>query len=335
MGFSLNSAVKPQTTELNKRAKIHSNESSPTKRLYVDGENKRFSREDIIVLIRNVGKIYRTPLSMMKAVKLIKADKPGINEQLTKENFEDFKNLMDSLGVDDYGFFEVTPERLFKGCGVPHKYGLVFSSGMDAQYFKSAPSMACQLEVARVYSQTGDIANRVASFLQNKGFGASPNHSMGGQLDYSMAAEWAGVAVTGKHSMAITKKNGPCNRISVVYTDIENLSDYMPVSNDDMLWINDFCQKCGKCVRTCPQKAIYSESVVIDGTNPTKIDYEKCAKGFVNYGCGICIKECPFTGGHYEKLEKAFSKANQKKSGERLKWKLRNMGKCLDQFLLM
>lgn len=309
MGFSLNSAVKPQTIELNKKAKVQSNESSPIKRLYVDGGKERFNKKDIAVLLKNVSKIYKTPFSMMRTVKLIKADRPGTTKQMSPQLYNEFKSMMDALSVDDYGFFEITPERLFKGCGVPHKYALVFSSGMEVTAFQSAPSMECQLEVARVYSQTGDIANKVAAFLQKRGFGASPNHSMGGQLDYSMASEWAGIAVTGKHSMSITKKNGACHRISVVYTDIENLSDYIMNKNDDMLWIQDFCQKCGKCVRTCPKSAIYQESVTLNGTNPTKINYDKCSEGFVNFGCGICIKECPFTGGNYEKIRKAFTKA--------------------------
>ena len=318
MGFSLNNAVKPQTTELNKRAKIYSNDFSPTKRLYVEGEKERFSKNDIMILLRNIKKIYKTPFSMMKTVKLIKADQPGNSKGISQEIVDELKELMDSLGVDDYGFFEVTPERLFKGCGTPHKYALVFSSGMDIEKFREAPSMFCQLEVARVYSQTGDVANKVATYLQSKGFGASPNHSMGGQLDYSMAAEWAGIAITGRHSMAITKKNGPCHRISVVYTDIVNLSEYISHNNDDMHWINDFCKKCGKCIRTCPTSAILQEPIVLDGTNPTRIDYDKCCNGFVNYGCGICIKECPFSSGNYEKLEKAFYKMNQKEKEKTL-----------------
>lgn len=318
MGFSLNDAVKPQTTELNKTAKIHSNELSPIKRLYVEESKGKLERKDIAALLKNIRNIYKLPFSMIKTVKLIKNDKPRNSHQISKEIFDELKALLDSAGVDDFGFFEVTPERLFKGCGVPYKYALVLSSKMDFEKFSEAPSMECQLEVAQVYSNTGNIANRVAEFLQDMGFGASPNHSMGGQLDYSMAAEWAGIAVTGRHSMAITKTNGPCHRISVVYTEIENLSDFISQSNYDMSWIKDFCMKCGKCIRSCPTNAILEKPIVIDGYNPTRIDYEKCSEGFMNYGCGICIKECPFSKVSYEKLEQSFQRmsANEKRKSE-------------------
>ena len=312
MGMSLNKVVKPQSNELNKRAVLSSGGKSPIKRLYVEGAKPDFSKQDVAYLLKNIKKIYKLPHSLYKTVDLIKKDTTFVNNQIIKESFNQLETLLMSLGVDDYGFFEVTPDKIFKGYSVPHKYALVFSSGMDKSDFDTAPSIRCQLEVARVYYDTGNIANQVAAFLQSSGFGASPNHSMGGQLDYSMAAEWAGIAVTGRHSMAITKKNGPCHRISVVYTNIENLGTFIDRNNDDMLWINDFCQKCGKCQRKCPTGAILKEPVVLDGFNPTRIEYDKCCEGFLNYGCGICIKECPFTGGQYDSIKEKASRMTQR-----------------------
>lgn len=282
MGLSLNKLVKPQNIELNNRAKVFSNEKSPTKRLYVEGRKRNFNISDALYLLKNLKKIYKFPYSMYKTVKLIKKDAP-INSHMSPEVFEELNQLLLSLQVDEYGFFEVTSDKVFKDCGVPYKYALVFSSAMDKTAFRTAPSIECQVEVAKVYCQTGNIANEVAEFLQKKGFGASPNHSMGGQLDYSMAAEWAGMAITGRHSMAITKKQGPCHRLSVVYTNIENQGEFVNRNTNDMGWIREFCQKCGKCIRKCPSGAIMEAPVVMDGFNPTRIDYEKCCEGFISY----------------------------------------------------
>lgn len=308
MGFSLNQAVKPQTIELNKNASVFASNESSKKRPYVEGEKPNFSKADVLYLLKNIGEIYTLPLSMNKTVKLIKKDKKDRTTIISRETFEMLEQLLLTLGVDDFGFFEVTPDKIFKDCGVPHRFALVFSSGMSYEAFKNAPSIECQTEVAKVYSRTGLIANEVAAFLQSKGFGASPNHSMGGQLDYSMAVEWAGIGITGKHSMAITPKNGPCHRISVVYTDIKNLDDFIFKNNDDLLWVKAFCEKCGKCQRTCPTGAILNEPTIIDGYNPTRIKYQNCADGFTQYGCGICIKSCPFSTGNYEVIKKAFNR---------------------------
>lgn len=320
MGFSLNSAVKPQSKALNKSAIIMSSESSPIKRPYVDAEKHHMEKSDYIYLLKNIKKIYRLPFTMIKTVNLIEKDIKTSKERkkiISREVFSELEILLKDAGVDDFGFFEIAPDKLFKDSGVPHRYGLVLSIGMDPKAFVMAPSIECQLEVANIYVKTGAIANKVASFLQHKGYGASPNHSMGGQLDYSMAVEWAGMGIVGRHSMGITKKNGPCHRLSVVYTNIENLGDFIRSDIEEMRWINDFCKSCGKCVRKCPTNAILSELTVIDSKVPTRIVYERCAEGFGNYGCGICIKECPFTGGKYESLKRGYE-SKQTKLIERL-----------------
>jgi len=138
-------------------------------------------------------------------VKLIKNDQTPIKKHMTCDTFVAFDQLLTSLGVDEYGFFKIEPEHLFKGSGVPHKYALVFSSGMEKNAFETAPSIQCQ--------------------------------------------------------------------------------------------------------RKCPTGAILFEPIIIDGFNPTGIIYDKCSEGFANYGCGICIKECPFTKGNYETIKSAHIKS--------------------------
>lgn len=311
MGLNLNEIVKPQTIELNKKATVFSSKVSPIKRLYVEGKQSKFKAGDKKYLLKNISKLYRIPLTLKTTLKLIKKDQAGSKSRINKDTFSELEQLMQLLKVDDYGFFKVLPEQLFAGCGIPHKHALVFSSAMNPLAFKTAPSIACKVEVANIYIQTGDIANEVAKFLQDKGFGASPNHSMGGQLDYSMAAEWAGIGIIGRHSMAITRKNGPCHRLSVVYTNIDNLDEYIKPNTSELEWIKDFCSKCGKCIRNCPTEAIYQFPLLQENSIPTRIHYEKCSKGFLDYGCGICIKECPFTTGNYEKIKEAFLNKNE------------------------
>lgn len=306
MSFSLNKVVQPQKKALNKQAKIFSSALSPLKRPYLEGEKPKIKLKDGLMILKCLKDIYKLPLTMKKTVSLIK-DQPETNKKkISRSDFDALNQLFKKLNIDDYGFFEIKSERLFKGYGSPYMYGIVISSQMDLQAFKKAPSMNCQLQVAKVYAKTGEDANKVAAFLQNKGYGGCPNHSMGGQLDYSMAAQWAGIARTGKHSMAITKRSGPCHRLSVIYTNIENLGDFISNDIQELSWIQEFCESCENCIKSCPTKAILKKPKVIDGKNPTRIDYNKCCDGFKKYGCGICVKVCPFTQGNYQKIKTAF-----------------------------
>lgn len=303
MSISLNRIVKPQSDFLNQGGIIFSDEKSATKRLYVEGKKPHLTAKDLKYMVSNLRNIYRLPSTLIKTTKLIKRDIKEGKRNLTISDFQKLKELLETLGVKEYGFFEITSDKVFNGYGVPHKYALVLSIPMDPDRFKLAPSIECQLEVARIYAKTGDAANRVAYFLQGMGYGASPNHSMGGQLDYSMACEWAGIGVVGRHSMAITPKSGACHRISVVYVSIDNFEKYIKLDHLELKWVKSFCEKCGKCIRKCPTNAILDKPVAQEGNNPTKINYEKCCEGFTSYGCGVCIKECPFTTSGYEKIK--------------------------------
>ena len=64
MGLSLNKIVKPQTTELNKKARIFYCEKSPTKRLYVEGHRPQFSKNDVFYVLKKVKNIYKLPFSI-------------------------------------------------------------------------------------------------------------------------------------------------------------------------------------------------------------------------------------------------------------------------------
>ena len=243
MGLSLNRVVKPQSDLLNKSATVFSDEKSATKRLYVEGKKPQLTTSDFKYMIRNIKKIYRLPASLINTTKLIKSDRHNDKRIMSDTDYKQLYELLMSLDVEEYGFFEVTPERIFQGYGVPHKFALVLSIPMNLDSFKSAPSIECQLEVARVYASTGNAANRVADFLQSEGYGASPNHSMGGQLDYSMACEWAGIGTVGRHSMAITPRSGACHRIPIVYVGIDNLHEFIQSNSHELEWVKSFCEK--------------------------------------------------------------------------------------------
>ncbi|MFW9874085.1 MAG: hypothetical protein ACFFG0_13335 [Candidatus Thorarchaeota archaeon] len=63
-----------------------------------------------------------------------------------------------------------------------------------------------------------------------------------------------------------------------------------------------------RCIETCPTKAIYNTSIQRAHGRLTHIDVEQDAKGFLYYGCRICIKEYPFNKNPTEKMKKIAEK---------------------------
>jgi len=306
--------TKGQDKELNKIAILFADGTSKEKGFFP--KDKKFNKNDKIQMLKNSNIVVPTIKSVFQTPKVIK--KHDTNKKykttITKAEYEQLNRyIIEELEIDAWGVAKFTPTEIYKGQGIPYADVIVMSKSMNKDKFsvKDIPSMDCQLEVMKVYGDTGIAALRISKFLRNIDIGAVPNHSLGGNIDYTKAGLKANLGFAGKHGMLITPQSGPCNRISIVYTSIENLGDFID-NHADHSWGYDFCNKCRKCVRQCPHNAIYDEAK-IDGYGHVEcISNDRCNSGFVNYGCGICIGACPFTTIGYKKLHAIHLKKEEK-----------------------
>lgn len=172
---------------------------------------------------------------------------------------------------------------------------------MKHEIIDTAPSAGAAKEIFRTYSELGVIVNRLSEYLKDKGYNAQAGSALGGDANYPVLAQNAGLGHTGKHGLLITPEFGPSLRIAAVYTDITNL----PISEyDEHKWIEKFCADCNLCVKRCPAQAINKASKVQEDLSKVCIDYKKCAIPFsMNYNCTICVKSCAFFKGDYEKIK--------------------------------
>jgi ferredoxin len=300
--MDLNDLTRPHDIHLSKEAVLVSNKASIYKRPYPDG--KRFSPRDVAKLLGKFGYMLSAMGSLKTNLGLIKRKTDFLRNRMTGEVWAELEVLMDQLGVDSYGWLPVDGEDVYRGKGLPYTNALIITINMDADEFKNLPSMECQLEVMRVYGATGTAVNWISRFLRSHRFNAVPNHSMGGAIDYAKAGVKAGIGAMGRHGMLITPEGGACHRSAVVYTDIENLGEFIPPQGDHS-WVPEFCATCGKCIRSCPTGAILEDPPEDEHGNVSAVEYERCAAGFAEYGCGICIAACPFTIVGYKKLKAA------------------------------
>ena len=167
-----------------------------------------------------------------------------------------------------------------------------------------------------IQEQDGKIAeNTIIDYLRQKGFGAQGGHPLGGLVLYPPLAVTAGLGWMGRHGLLITPGFGPRQRIAAIFTSIENL----PIAeNNPHSWISDFCDKCGRCIRTCPPKAIREHPVIHKSGRETHIIREKCLPVFVNQeGCTVCVKECTFSRSRYDDIHKSFRPAHENSAPEK------------------
>ncbi|PAB60402.1 [Fe-S]-binding protein [Anaeromicrobium sediminis] len=223
---------------------------------------------------------------------------------ISSEELSDIIEYAKSLGVNDIGFTKIPSKLIFKNHAILHDNAIVLTMEMDPEKIALAPSRDTGHEVHFTYNKLGRISNKIAHYLRTKGFSAQAGPAMGGDVDYKHLAEEAAMGAIGNHGLLISPVVGPRQRITAVYTSIENLP--FPEINPHN-WIKDFCSTCQICSKRCPADGI----VGIEKASMTNeyIDLPKCARSFAtSFGCSVCIKECIFNKSDYHKVHEVHLK---------------------------
>lgn len=217
--------------------------------------------------------------------------------------------LARGAGAKDIQYVKVPHNAIFQHKGIPHDYAIVFTVEMDQKNMSTSPSYDSFREVAKGYKNLATIGNKLARFMRKNGFAAYPGTALGGLTDYTHLGELAGLGAIGYHGILITPGEGARLRINTIYTNITNL----PIKTDnEHLWVRDFCAMCKKCIRGCPVGAIFQQPQPRGDGGMQSIDHAACRDFFnQNFGCAVCLAKCPFSEMGYEKVKLRF-KGNPK-----------------------
>jgi ferredoxin len=224
--------------------------------------------------------------------------------EVTPGFIEELENMAIAAGAKDIKYVKVPHNAIFQHKGIPNEFAIVFTFEMDQENMSTAPSYEAFREVAKGYKNLAVIGNKLARFMRKKGYAAYPGTALGGITDYTHLGELAGLGVIGYHGMLITPGEGPRIRINTIYTNITNL----PIDpRNKHFWVRDFCAMCRKCIRECPVDAIFQQPKPRRDGGMQCIDHPACRDYFnQNFGCAICLAECPFSVAGYEKVKSKF-----------------------------
>ena len=231
------------------------------------------------------------------------------HSEASPEFLSALEGMARKAGTADIRYVRVPRNAIFRHKGIPHEYAVVITVEMDQTNIATAPSFVAMREVAKGYGNLARIGNQLAGFMRRNGFAAYPGTALGGLTDYTRLAEVAGLGAIGYHGLLITPNEGARLRINTIYTNITNL----PIQTEnEHLWVRDFCAMCKKCIRGCPVQAIYEQPRPRGDGGMQCIDQAACRDYFnQNYGCAVCLAKYPFSEMGYEKVKERF-KGNPK-----------------------
>ena len=242
-----------------------------------------------------------TLFGIQKSLKSLKDNPLTPETQAKTELFQEIEAYTLKLGASSIGYTKVPSRWVFQNKAIAFDNAIILSMEMDKDRIDTAPSIACEVTVMEIYRDLGRIANKIAEFLRQRGYGAHAGHPLMGAALYPPLAQMAGLGWIGLNGIIITPEHGPRVRLAAVFTSIENLpfSEINPHG-----WVADYCNSCKVCIKKCPPKALYDTPIDHGNGQVTYVDNDLCFPYFSDYyGCSVCIAVCPFNNAPYDKLK--------------------------------
>lgn len=234
-------------------------------------------------------------------------DNPDKPKFIAEDEFiNEFESYAHSLGIKSIGYTQLAPELLIKDKFIQYPHAIVLIMEMDKEIIETAPGAEAQKLNDSAYAKLGKITYQLSDYLREKGYATEVAHPYGGVVNFSPLAQKAGLGWIGKSGLLITPELGPRQKISAIFTSIANLP--MKGKNEHS-WIPGYCDKCSKCVKACPEKALVQKETCC-GDKEIEFVQKLCIG--CSQGCTYCIEECPFDKKGYDHIKNRFDKMNAK-----------------------
>ena len=227
-------------------------------------------------------------------------DKDNPDEPLTEisdKDFKKFKKLAKKYGVNEMVYSKLSDE--FK-----KEWDIDFDNVITLVYLfpdeilKMDPSKEKATLLDDEFQDVGGYIYKITDFLRDSGYKADIINPLDDRISLRAIAMQSNDCAILRSNMCLFK-GGLATGFFQISTSIENL----PFKDEnDMLWVKDYCNDCGKCIKKCPHDAYDEDEKVIK---------KVCLAH--KEGCSICMIKCPFYKKGYEKIKEKYIKKMKKR----------------------
>ena len=170
---------------------------------------------------------------------------------------------------------------------------IIFKFLMGEDLIEMKPSAEKCRMMDDEFQEYGIHVYEFTDLLRKNGFKADLIHPLADDLSMRAIAMQSNDCVITRSNMCLFR-DGISVGFFMVHTSIENLPFK---SENEMLWVEDFCSTCGVCIERCPEDA-FDE----DGKFLRKL----CTAH--REGCNDCLLRCPFYKRGYYKVKKRYDR---------------------------
>lgn len=234
-------------------------------------------------------------------------DNPDEAKTMVEADFlQKFEKYAHSIGVTSLGYTKVPSELIITKEHIPYQNAVVLTLEMSEELIGTTPGPEAEKMNELVYEKLGNLTYKLSDYLRENGFATQVAHPHGSMVNFSGLGQEAGLGLIGQSGLLITPEVGPGQKISAIFTSIEDL----PIKEgNDHVWITEYCEKCGKCIKACPEKALIEKEGCC-GNKEIEFVQKLCIG--CSQGCTYCIESCPFNEKGYKYIKNRFDKMNAK-----------------------
>lgn len=239
--------------------------------------------------------------------------------EITDNFMNDFKEFVKKFNISDIAYVNNIKNYFLNGFKFDFNSAIVFTIEMDQRILDEEAGDKAQEYNNELYENFGNIVYEISDYLRMNGFETKAAHPREDLIDFLHLGEKAGLGCVGNSGLLISPEFGPKQKIAAILVNINNLPI---VDKNEHLWIKQYCNRCGACLKACPQNALInkelneikldSNDLISKNSGGVKLDSNKCVG--CSKGCTECIQVCPFYKKSYSKMRNIFEKMNAKKS---------------------
>lgn len=220
---------------------------------------------------------------------------------ISDNDFNEFGRLADKFGVDGISYSKLSDE-FRKEWGIDFDNVITLTYVISDDILKMDQSKEKAVLLDDEFQDIGRDVYRLADFLRSSGYKADILHPLDDRISLRAIAMQSNNCAILRSNMCLFKE-GLATGFFQIATSIENL----PFKEEnDMLWVREYCEDCGKCIRKCPHDA-YDEN--------EKVIKKACLAH--HEGCSVCMLKCPFYKKGYNKVKEKYYKRKRKRSGNK------------------